>query len=359
MSVSTVTKDISFEGMALDALAEMANLAGEQVETHAKTAVTIAIRAGKALVAAKAQVPHGEWLGWLKANWNYSQQMACNYMQIANYKRASNLEDANSVREALRIVALDPETPKRERKTGQVDVVTPDKSDRAEPRHKDDDPNPAPRTNTHHTQGTRKKREDEKPRTAAIPVAAEIVEPDDEDEADRREAALGQLAEIVEILGMTTVLKVAVNVDCDDSDKKERAALLRKVADALDPAGSTVSAPVKAKAERTGATPTADQLVKLIPGTWPKVLQAAAQDWCEHKQSLPRRERIQSTKAWLKAVELMSAQPADRVAAKINKAISNNWKGWDHNDGNNNKASDQLYRNPGPRAPVKYDNVPG
>jgi hypothetical protein len=300
------------------------------------------------LAALKPKVGHGNWQEYCKKHFAHlgAVRTLQVYMKpdLATDELKAICDQTGAVGKSADSALL---------KNGQITVVNP--SERA----KDDDPNPAPRTNTHHTEATRKKREDEKPRTAAIPVAAEIVEPDDEDEADRREAALGQLAEIVEILGMTTVLKIAVNVECDDSDKKERAALLRKVADALDPAGSTVSAPVKAKAERTGATPTAEQLVKLIPGTWPKVLQAAAQDWCEHKQSLPRRDRIQSTKAWLAAVKLMGEQPADRVASKINKAIANNWKGWDHNDGNNNKASDQLYRNPGPRAPVKYDNVPG
>lgn len=358
MSVSTVTKEISYEGMALDALEEMANDSGGQVESHARKAVLFAINAGRALLAAKAQVAHGEWSAWLDVHWKYSQPKASRYMTIANYSSMNNLEHAKDVNHALRIIAEDPETPKRERKTGQIAVVTPGQSERAETKPKDDDPNPAPRTNTHHTEGTRKKREDQKPRTAAVPVAAEIVEPDDEaeDEADRREAALGQLAEIVEILGITTVLKLAVHVECADSEKKERAALLRKVADALDPEGAASVVPVKAKAEKTGATPLAGELVKMIPGKWPKILQAAAQDWCEHKQSLPRRDRIQSKTAWQKAVELMAEQPADRVAAKINKAIANNWKGWDH-EGKEPKRSPAFFRNPGPRPEVRYDNV--
>lgn len=359
MSVSAVTKDISFEGMALDALAEMANEAGEQVEKHARTAVKIAITAGKALTAAKAQLAHGEWAKWLAENWNYSQPTASRYMTIANYSSMNSLEQAEDVNHALRIIAEDPTTPKRERKSGQVAVRTPENPKRSEVEPKDDDPNPAPRSNTRHSEDTRRKREDEKPRTAAVAVKAEIVDPeetDSDDDADRREAALGQLEEIVEILGLTTVLRLAVNLECSDCEKKARAEVLRKAADLLDPDGAV---PVSSKkAERPGSTPAASELVKMIPKEWPKILQAAAQDWCEHKQSLTRRERIQSTKAWQIALKQMAEQKADVVARKINKAIANNWKGWDHEGKSEvSQKSAAFYRNPGPKKPVRFDNV--
>ena len=101
--------------MPLDTLAELANDAAEQVETNAQKTVLMAIAAGQALTVAKSQVPHGEWLAWLGKNFNYSQQYASRYMSLSNYARERNLKEASSIREALRMVANDPETPKRDR----------------------------------------------------------------------------------------------------------------------------------------------------------------------------------------------------------------------------------------------------
>jgi hypothetical protein len=224
------TQMINFEGMALETLAEAANDAGEQVEKHAKSAVSIAITAGRALTAAKSQVPHGEWLGWLGKNWNYSQQTASNYIQIANYQHAGNLTDAKSIREALRMMSDEKQevvesaiVPRAERKTGRVEVQevgqTVVQAEEVEP-EKDDDPNPAPKTNTKHTPATAKAKEADRP--APMTITPVIIEepptvPDEPTLADWS---------VVELL---TFLKASAD------DPKKRARELRKAADELDP----------------------------------------------------------------------------------------------------------------------------
>ncbi len=59
---------------------------------------------GSALIAAKSQLRHGEWLGWLKANFVATRRTATTYMQIANGKHASHLEEP-SIRKALEAIS--------------------------------------------------------------------------------------------------------------------------------------------------------------------------------------------------------------------------------------------------------------
>lgn len=76
----------------------LARSAGESMIEHA-------IAAGEALMAAKRQVPHGEWLPWLEANFDGSVDMAERYMKVAaNSARVRNLEEP-SLRKALEAVS--------------------------------------------------------------------------------------------------------------------------------------------------------------------------------------------------------------------------------------------------------------
>lgn len=64
-----------------------------------RTALEHAIRAGELLTQAKAQMTHGEWLPWLRKNFDADRRTATNYMTlVANEKHVSHL---SSVREAL------------------------------------------------------------------------------------------------------------------------------------------------------------------------------------------------------------------------------------------------------------------
>lgn len=112
-----MTDVIRFESLEVEALAEIANEAAEQVESFARKAVEHAERCGRALIAIREKLPHGEWGKWLGRNFDYSQEHARRYMTIAaNSTRVLNLKDATSIREALRMIADDAGTPKREQK---------------------------------------------------------------------------------------------------------------------------------------------------------------------------------------------------------------------------------------------------
>lgn len=118
-----------FDDLDVESLAVIANESAEEVEKSARKTVEHAERCGRALLAAKEKVPHGQWTAWLGANFDYSQPNASRYMAIAaNYSRVNNLANAGSIREALRMIAEDPETPKRERKPS-VEVIEPKKAE--------------------------------------------------------------------------------------------------------------------------------------------------------------------------------------------------------------------------------------
>jgi hypothetical protein len=70
----------------LTALAKQINDNHSAIVSAAKSAVTKAIAAGEALIAAKAAVPDGTWLRWLKANCIVSERTAQLYMQLAEHK---------------------------------------------------------------------------------------------------------------------------------------------------------------------------------------------------------------------------------------------------------------------------------
>ncbi len=123
---------VVFDDLDVEALAVIANEAAEQVEKNARKTVEEADRCGQALLLIKDKTPHGKWAAWLGVNFNYSQQTASEYMRIANYGRARSLENINGIREALRMIAEDPETPKRERKAS-VEVVDPPEKEAKKP----------------------------------------------------------------------------------------------------------------------------------------------------------------------------------------------------------------------------------
>lgn len=103
--VKSTESQLDLSGVSQDVLAEMANGAAENVERNLQSAVKNAITAGRALIAAKSQCVHGEWLQWLKKNWRYSQPKAFRYIELANYSCVNNLDSATSIAEALRIIA--------------------------------------------------------------------------------------------------------------------------------------------------------------------------------------------------------------------------------------------------------------
>ena len=91
--------------LSLPTLAEMANEAAAACEQSARRTVQQAATCGRALLAAREQIPHGEWMGWVRANFDYDHSVATRYMQVANYANSHNLDDATSVESVLRLIA--------------------------------------------------------------------------------------------------------------------------------------------------------------------------------------------------------------------------------------------------------------
>jgi len=100
--------DIILTSIPPETLMEMANESAELAERNLREAVQHALRAGRALVAAKAQLPHGKWMAWLRTNFDRDIGTAARYMRLAdNWHSAPNIQQAESIRQALRLIAED------------------------------------------------------------------------------------------------------------------------------------------------------------------------------------------------------------------------------------------------------------
>jgi len=89
-----------------ETLMEMANESAELAEQNLREAVQHALRAGRALVAANAQLPHGKWMAWLRTNFDRDIGTAARYMRLAdNWHSAPNIQQSESIRQALRLIA--------------------------------------------------------------------------------------------------------------------------------------------------------------------------------------------------------------------------------------------------------------
>ena len=227
-----MTKEL-IDTKKLEIDAEFINNAMEMAERGAAMAVTGAIQAGGRLNEVKEHVPHGEWSAWIGRNLNYSQEKAIRYMRIAsNSSCVTNLKDAKSINEALRMIADDKEektAPRSERKSGQVTISTAPGSHKEasgnvqdEP---DDDPTPDPPTNRKTAKGSEKVSEDKKPRTQT--VVPEIL-PDDDDEDD-------PIDDWFATRSLEDVCKKWLGPPDDATANKSAAKHLRKLADKLDP----------------------------------------------------------------------------------------------------------------------------
>lgn len=138
-----VPKTITAETLSTwtpETLAELANDAGERAQSVAKQAVQHAILAGNALNAAKHQIPHGEWMAWLKVHWNYSQDWANKLMRLASNSESSlNLDQAETITEALEMVSGVEESHQMEAESEEAELAEEPPQERpAKPAKKQD-----------------------------------------------------------------------------------------------------------------------------------------------------------------------------------------------------------------------------
>ena len=95
-----------YDSWTLSQLAEEAINAADAAVRNSRAAVVQAVNAGRLLIAAKAQVQHGQWKQWLEDNWQgegRGYETAVNYIRLA--KSEIDISDATSIRQALRMLA--------------------------------------------------------------------------------------------------------------------------------------------------------------------------------------------------------------------------------------------------------------
>jgi hypothetical protein len=345
---------IQLDNLPVETLAEMANEAAAACEASGRKTVEHAATSGRALLAAKAQVKHGEWLGWLADNFHWSQQRASQFMEIANYYARSNLESAETIQGALRMIAESPEKQAKKAEREAKKLETPPKSlapaTPAPPVSSgviryENPPNPQtqptkpewladpdemgmpdvgampqlPKTNTHHTTANRR-----------LPDAREtdrvgIVSPDDP-------RGLQDGCWYVWSDPANRLLPVT------DDDILRRADEIRgqmvvghavTTSPVVEPTKDSVSA-------KPSRVPTLSQLRQAVDAKaeWGDALRDSAKDWAAYKMTLAGKDKIRSMESWQKALTRMGNVARDRcvvdVCEAIEKAIANGWTGWEH-----------------------------
>jgi hypothetical protein len=178
---------------------------------------------GRLLTAAKKKVAHGEWENWLTDTFHgrLPFRTAQRWMATAKAPEVALLKSDK----------VD-HVPRSERKTGRVKVEqsasqSADVSEKVDTRPVDDDPNPAPQTNTLHKPATAKAKEADRPIPAA--VTPEIVNEPGYD----RQAWDDPVPE--KTLADWSVDQMLAFLKDSADEPKKRAKELRKAADELDP----------------------------------------------------------------------------------------------------------------------------
>lgn len=187
----------------------------------------------------------------------------------------------------------------------------------------------------------------ERPRETKSAKPAQTL-PEVTDDSDPSIALLSAL--LTHVSASQVVMMLARSLP--EAQAKPFAKFLRETAETLDP-----PKPDHEPAEdRAGKTPTASRLELLIPGSFSADLRQAAIDWARHKQRMVKKARIQSEDAWGKALKRMTKYPGPIVVEMIERAMSNNWVGWEHEptDIKVTKAGVKVRKD----REVHYDSIP-
>jgi hypothetical protein len=89
---------------SLPDLAARINEAHRLAMHHAGEAVAQAIACGMMLLEAKAKVPHGQWLPWLRENIPFGERSAQGYMRLAQRADLDKIK-GSSLRDTLKLLA--------------------------------------------------------------------------------------------------------------------------------------------------------------------------------------------------------------------------------------------------------------
>lgn len=162
-----------------------------------------AIVCGRLLIEAKAQVPHGEWLDWLRANFNASERAAQGYMRLAREPNPQRVADM-SVRNALEELAdpRKPGPPENSERVGVQDNDAPAQPQAVEPDRDDRFPRPGVERKTwRDIESDLAEAEDKRRMATKVPTLVPDAKADLLLEAkgacERAAQSLGELAEFV------------------------------------------------------------------------------------------------------------------------------------------------------------------
>jgi hypothetical protein len=343
-----MSTEMSLIEVPIETLAEMAAEKAALVEQHGRKTVQAAIDCGRYLTEIKSRLGHGEWMPWLEANWNHSTVWASQFMKMANYKHAYNLEEASSVREALRMIGEAEEAAgtKRTRKTPAEpapevidnrptpkpleDVPTVTKSFFDSGELPPEEPPPLPKTNTLHSPATQQRIDHGPDPAPPRPV----------------EDAYGMpLLEVVISNHTTQEVVEALIAGLQGPQAARVAKILREAADRLDPQPVVHDATEK-PAAKAKKHPTADQLMEATrdyPVKWTSQLITQVHAWAEYKQSLAGNAKVRSLTSWAAMLaridNVQKMRGPGTVCEMINKAIANGWQGWEHDSSSNGKPT--------------------
>jgi hypothetical protein len=121
--------------LPLTDIAARINEAHDRALASAKSTIVAAMEAGRLLIQAKAEVGHGGWLSWLKANTSVSERTAQYYMKLADDPSKSAMIADLTLVGALKLLAPPKADPKRQTahncssaspKTSKVEVLPPE-----------------------------------------------------------------------------------------------------------------------------------------------------------------------------------------------------------------------------------------
>ncbi len=110
---------------SLTDLAARIQAAHEAATTSMRRGCEHAINAGRLLIEAKNQVPHGQWLHWLKKHCQVSERMAQHYMTLARHFEANPQRVADlPMRQAIKVITA-PERLKHNKQTTNLSPPGP------------------------------------------------------------------------------------------------------------------------------------------------------------------------------------------------------------------------------------------
>jgi hypothetical protein len=118
-----MSTELNLADLSTEALTAMAAMKTAMVEREGAQAVEAAINAGRFLAEIKSRLNHGEWLPWLEKHWPHSPTWVSKMMRLAEFSQRNPLQNAASIRDALKMMA---EVPEKQQKPQLTDDRQPE-----------------------------------------------------------------------------------------------------------------------------------------------------------------------------------------------------------------------------------------